>query len=96
MKKTIIFLSFLILVFCGHFSYGQSNKEQALDKAITAVKLEDEEGKYDDAIKLFAESGTLDPENISYPYEMAIAYSGKKEYKKASDILEKLLKHKDL
>ncbi len=96
MKKSVnlFFLTALLLI--GQISYAQSNKEQALQKARTAVKLEDEEGKYDEAIKLFAEAQVLDPDNISYPYEMAYAYSGKKDYKKASDILEKLLNHKDV
>ncbi|HMK24449.1 MAG TPA: tetratricopeptide repeat protein [Chitinophagaceae bacterium] len=96
MSKTIKFLGFLTLIFTGQFSFGQTNKEQALAKAKEAIKLEDEQGKYDEAIKLFAEAQALDPENIIYPYEMAYAYSGKKEYKKASEILEKLLNHKDV
>ena len=96
MNKTIKLLGFLTLIFAGQISFGQTNKEQALAKAKEAIKLEDEEGKYDEAIKLFAEAQALDPENITYPYEMAYAYSGKKEYKKAAEILEKLLNHKDV
>ena len=84
------------LLIIGQITFGQTNKETALQKAKEAVKLEDEEGKYDEAIKLFDEAQKLDPENISYPYEMAYAYNGKKEYKKASDILEKLLNHKSV
>lgn len=86
---------FAVLIL-SQISYGQTNKEQALAKAREAVKLEDEEGKYDEAIKLFEEARDLDPENINYGYEIAYAYSGKKEYRKASEILEKLLKHKDV
>jgi tetratricopeptide (TPR) repeat protein len=96
MKKCFNYLALFLFLLLGQIVYGQDNKEQALAKAREAVKLEDEEGKYDEAIKLFAEAQALDPENIVYPYEMAYAYSGKKEYKKAADILEKLLSHKDV
>lgn len=74
---------------------AQSNKETALQKAREAVRLEDKEGKVDEAIKLLEEACTLDPDNITYPYELAYAYEAKKDYKKASDIVEKLLTHKD-
>lgn len=90
----------ILLALCfslGQLLYGQhDNKELAVSKAKEAIKLEDEEGKFDEAIKLFDEAQKLDPENINYPYEMAYAYSGKKDYKKASNILEKLLSHKDV
>ena len=59
---------------------AQSNVEQAKSKAMQAIQLEDEQGKYDEAIALFQEAQKLDPANISYPYEEAYAYSGKKEY----------------
>lgn len=75
---------------------AQSNVEQAKSKAMQAIQLEDEQGKYDEAIALFQEAQKLDPANISYPYEEAYAYSGKKEYKKASDLLEKLLDRRDV
>ena len=96
MNKMIKLVGLFALLIIGQITFGQTNKETALQKAKEAVKLEDEEGKYDEAIKLFDEAQKLDPENISYPYEMAYAYNGKKEYKKASDILEKLLNHKSV
>ena len=89
--KILVFLLFLAV----HTASAQTNKELALAKGEAAVKLEDEEGKYEEAIKLFQEAQKLDPESIDYPYEIAYAYSAQKEYKKASDILEKLIKHKD-
>lgn len=91
-KLTFIFA---IIIFATN-SFAQTNKEIALRKGNEAIKLEDEKGLYDDAIKLFEEAEKLDPENISYPYEKAFALSSKKEYKKASDILEKLINHKDV
>ena len=96
MTKTYKIICLLALILAGQFSYGQTNKELALEKAKEGVKLEDQENKFDDAITLFSEAQKLDPENINYPYEMAYAYIGKKEYKKASDILEQLLNHKDV
>lgn len=75
---------------------AQTNAEQAVAKGTEAIKLEDKEGKYDEAIKLFEEAEKLDPQNITYPYEKAYAYTAKKDYKKAIDVLEKLLKHKDV
>ncbi|MFZ1799296.1 MAG: tetratricopeptide repeat protein, partial [Chitinophagaceae bacterium] len=96
MFKSIKIFALFTLLFIGQISYAQTNKEQAYAKAKEAIKLEDEEGKYDEAIQLLKEAEALDPENINYPYEIAYAYSGKKEYKKASDILEKLLDRKDV
>ncbi len=96
MNKAIKIIFPLVLILSGQISYGQTNKEIAIEKAKEGIRLEDKEGKYDEAIKLFGEAQKLDPENINYPYEMAYAYSGKKDYKKASDILEKLLSHKDV
>ena len=96
MNRKIKLFGFFILLTFGQTTFAQTNKETALQKAKEAIKLEDEAGKYDEAITLFDEAQKLDPENINYPYEMAYAYSGKKEYKKASDILEKLLNHKDV
>jgi tetratricopeptide (TPR) repeat protein len=96
MKKSIKIFGVLVLFIFAETCFGQSNKDQAKAKAQEAIKLEDEQGKFDEAIKLFEEAAKLDPENINYPYEIAYAYSGKQEYKKASDVLETLLQHKDV
>jgi tetratricopeptide (TPR) repeat protein len=87
---------FLLLLAVAPFGYGQDNKEAALAKTKQAIKLEDEEGKYDEAIKLLKEAQQLNPEDITYPYELSYAYSAKKEYKAAAEILEKLVNHKDV
>jgi len=96
MKNVIKILGLVIVLIFVQTSYGQTNKELALSKAKEALKLEDEEGKYDEAIKLFEEAQKLDPDNINYPFELAYAHTAKKDYKKASDILEKLTSHKDV
>lgn len=79
-----------------NLSAQETDQERAKQKAMQAIRLEDEQGKYDEAIALFEEAGKLDPGNINYPYEMAYAYSGKKEYTKATVILERLLQHKQV
>ena len=96
MNKTLKNIALFTIIFIGQVSYGQTAKDQALAKAREGIRLEDEEGKFDEAIKLFGEAQKLDPENINYPYEMAYAYTSKKEYKKASNILEKLISHRDV
>ncbi|TCD11257.1 tetratricopeptide repeat protein [Pedobacter frigidisoli] len=96
--KTISKLFSLLLILSFQISFAQSAEDKALakSKSQTAFKLEDEEGKFDEAIKLLEESQKLDPDNIDYPYELAYAYSGKKDHQKAAEILIKLLKHKDV
>ncbi|HUS01023.1 MAG TPA: tetratricopeptide repeat protein [Chitinophagaceae bacterium] len=93
--KTSLLLLF-ILIIQAQSSNAQSNPEKAHAKAKEAIRLEDEQGKFDEAIVLFNEARELDPGNIDYPYELAYAYSGKKDYRKASDILEELLDHKNV
>lgn len=92
-KNNLLLL--FIFVILSQTSNAQTHTDIAHAKAKEAIRLEDEEGKFDEAIVLFNEAKELDPGNIDYPYELAYAYSGKKEYKKASDILEKLLDHKN-
>jgi tetratricopeptide (TPR) repeat protein len=96
MNKSIKSFGILAFILIAQISNAQTNKELAISKAKEAIKLEDEQGKFDEAIKLFEEAQKLDPENINYPYELAYAYSGKKDYKKASEVLENLLNHKDV
>lgn len=92
MKRILCYL----LIFSFFTANAQSNKELAKEKARQAIKLEDEDGKYTEALQLLEEAQRLDPDEITYPYELAYTYTAMKEYKKASDILEKLLTHKDL
>lgn len=95
MKK----ITLLLLLVCAigiNATYAQTNKELALSKAKEAIKIEDEQGRFDDALKLLIEAEQLDPESYDYPFEQAYTYNQKKEYKKAADILERLLKHKDV
>ncbi len=90
--KTLVLLVFL---FAGHFAFGQTNKEKALEKGKEAVSLMDQ-GKLDESIKLLEDAQKLDPDDIIYPYEAAYAYYLKKDYKKAIKIGESLLTHENV
>jgi len=94
MKRLLAFL--LIGILATVETMAQDVHEQALAKAKQAFRLEDEEGRYDEAIKLLEEARQLEPDRITWPYEIAYAYIGKKDYKKASDLLQTLLQHKDI
>lgn len=95
MKKLLIYTGLCLLLLAAHSSYAQSDKELAKEKARKGIRLEDEEGKVDEAIKLFEEAQKLDPDNIAYPFEIALAYMVKKEYKKSETLLLELLKRKE-
>lgn len=77
--KTFVLFTLLLLV---QISFGQTNKEKANSLAKEAVKLEDEQGKYDEAIKLLEEAHKLKHDNIDYSYELAYSYTAKKDHKK--------------
>ncbi|HEY4151217.1 MAG TPA: hypothetical protein VGM41_19905 [Chitinophagaceae bacterium] len=64
MNHLVKLTGLLLLLAVTPFCYGQDNKETALAKTKQAIKLEDEEGKYDEAIKLLKEARQLDPDNI--------------------------------
>lgn len=97
MKSFSRLLFIIAITLFSYSAYSQdANKQLALSKANEAVKLMDEQKKFDEAIKLLEEAQLLDSDNIDYPYEIAYAYTAKKEYKKASDILEQLLNHKNV
>jgi tetratricopeptide (TPR) repeat protein len=91
MKKLITTIGLILLFALGQIAYGQSNQEKALAKGREAVKLEDQ-GKYDEAIKLLEEAQKLDPQSTMYPYELAYSYYSKDNYKKAAKYLEGIVK----
>src|SRR5215210_2565456 len=95
MKLTIKIFGLLIFLTTSNITFGQANKEKALEKGKEALKIEDE-GKFDEAIKLLEEAQKLDSDDINYPYELGYAYYAKKDYKHASKYLEGILKHKDV
>jgi len=86
--KTFTISFILVAAFCAA-SLAQTPKETAHEKGVQAVKLEDE-GKFDDALKLLDEAQKLDPDNIVYPYEATYCYYSQEQYQKVVDALEKL------
>ncbi len=87
----------ILILFATAFvnvAFGQTDSELALQKGQEAIKLMDN-GKIDESIKLLEEAEKLDPKNFNYPYEMAYAYSLKKEYKKTIKICKKIENHND-
>lgn len=89
MKKRLFFVAFLVATLFCLGSYAQTNKETALAKAREGVKLGDED-KFDEALKLLDEAQKLDPDNITYPYEIAYIYYRQEKYQTAIDLMEKL------
>jgi tetratricopeptide (TPR) repeat protein len=95
MKRRIIILTTLLVVCFTHISFGQSNKQKALDKGLLGIKMIDQ-GKIEEGIKLFEEAQDLDPERIDYPYEIAYAKYQLKDYEGAIKIIKKFINHKDI
>ena len=82
------------MIFISSLTFSQTNKEIALEKAKSAIKLMDD-GKIEESILLLKESQKLDPENFDYPYEIAYAYYQKKDYNSTIKVLEKLENNKN-
>lgn len=95
MKNRMKFIGLIMFIMIGQITYGQTDKDKALEKGRTAVDLMDN-GKIDESIKLLEEAQKLDPDKFDYPYEMAYAYYMKQDYKGAIKILEKIVDHKDV
>jgi tetratricopeptide (TPR) repeat protein len=93
MIKPIKICSLLLLLFTVSIAFGQTDKEKAKEMKNEAIKLMDN-GQVDESLKILKEAKKLDPENLDYDYEMAFAYTLKRDYKEAIKILEKNLDHK--
>jgi len=96
MKKFIFPLVLIFLLLSTCFSQTEADKKKAHNLGKQAIKLEEKEGKYDEAITLFKQDQQLDPENIDYPYEIAYAYYLKKDYAASIEQANNLLNHKDV
>jgi tetratricopeptide (TPR) repeat protein len=96
MRKIIYFLTLFVLLVNTCISQTDSDKKKARDLGKKAIKLEDKEGKYDEAIGLLKQAQQLDLANINYPYEIANAYYLKKDYSTAISLTTDLLNHKDV
>jgi tetratricopeptide (TPR) repeat protein len=93
--KTLHTIVLVLLFVISQQSFGQSNPEIAVKKAREAIKLMDN-GKYEESISLLKEAQELDPDRFVYPYEIAYAQYLQKDYKGASERLEKISTHKDV
>ncbi|OHX63995.1 tetratricopeptide repeat protein [Flammeovirga pacifica] len=91
MKKQLLFI---VLSFICQTIFAQTNKEKAQKLTLEAIDLM-ESGSVDRSINVLKECVKLDPESFIYTYEMAYAYTLKKEYKKAIKCLNKSKKCKD-
>lgn len=95
MTKRMRLVGLIMFVLIGQITYGQGNKDIALEKGQAAIELMDN-GKIDESIKLLEEAQQLDPDRFDYPYELAYALYLKEDYKDAIKILEKNINHKDV
>lgn len=86
---------FFLLLFLPSSAVAQSDKEKALSMAKEAVEMMDN-GKIDESIQLLKQSQKLDPENFSFPYEIAYAHYLKKDYEEAIKIIDKVKKYKSI
>ena len=81
-----------VLILLSILSYGQSNKDYAINKKDKAIELMDN-GKPYEAIVLLDEAKKLDPDNYTYDYEKAYAYYIKQDYKTSLKIYNNVVKY---
>nr|WP_294947134.1 hypothetical protein [uncultured Mucilaginibacter sp.] len=89
MKKHLLLTFILSATLYCTCAYAQTAKETALEKAKNGVKLGDED-KFEEALKLLDEAQKLDPDNVTYPYEITYIYYRQEKYQAVIDVLEKL------
>jgi tetratricopeptide (TPR) repeat protein len=96
MKNTIKVAGLLFFLSTSiTYAQSESDKAKAFEKGNQAVKLEDE-GKYEEALKLLDEAQKLDPTNYNYPYEVGYTYYAQQEYKKALKEFKKVVKYNNI
>ena len=92
MRKTILTIILLGMLFP---TFGQTNREKAIDLKNLAIELMDN-GEIDESLKLLNQAQEFDPDYINIPYEIAFAYQLAKDYDKSIEVAKKLLKHPDV
>jgi tetratricopeptide (TPR) repeat protein len=95
MTKIIKTIALVLFIIIGKNTYGQTDKEKALEKAHMAIELMDK-GEFEESILLLEEAQKLDPDRLDYPYEMAYAYYLMEDYEEVIKILENNIDHKDV
>ncbi|WP_312076370.1 hypothetical protein [Chryseobacterium sp.] len=91
MKKAV----FLIIAILSLENFVAQQKKFKCEKVYDAVKLIDEE-HYDEAITVLQDCEKIDPEEYTYPYEIALAHTYKKDYEKAVNQLLKIKNYKNI
>lgn len=96
MKKIIILMLLLLITLpvFAQSSTSPADKEKAIQLAKQAIELINQK-QTEEAVKLLQEAQKLDSSNITYPYEIAVAYYDVERYSDVSRILEALLSHPD-
>ena len=90
----LYFVIFFVFISCC-ISYAQDKKIIAESYARSGIE-EVDRGNFTKGIRFLEQAEECDPDNITYPYEIALAYALDKDYGEAIEILEKLTKHKDV
>lgn len=93
-KKHALLWAFLLATSLPAFSQSKIDKQTARQFLEEAIRLEDKEGKYDEALKLLEQAQKLDPENTTYLHEIAYTYGKKNDHKKSAEILEGIIDRK--
>ncbi|MFH2095531.1 MAG: tetratricopeptide repeat protein, partial [Bacteroidota bacterium] len=93
MKRVLLIIGISLNVLTGLFA--QSDQDKAYSLGLEAIQLMDK-GEIDESIKLLKKAQKLDPERSDYPYELALAYYMKADYKTAAKILEKIRTYNDI
>lgn len=88
--KRLMFRQTYFIAALTAFSFIYSQKKTfKCTEVHDAVKLIDD-GKYDESIAILRECEKKDPKDYTYPYEIALAYIRKEDYKSAISLLEKI------
>ncbi|MFN8309843.1 MAG: tetratricopeptide repeat protein [Chitinophagales bacterium] len=74
---------------------AQNEKQLAHNKAVQAIKMIDDEQRYEDGLELLKEAAKLDPENTTYPYEMCYVYQMQGKHQKTIDLMQTIIDSKD-
>jgi tetratricopeptide (TPR) repeat protein len=86
---------YLLIALISIQSVHSQKRTFKCEKVYDAVKLIDE-NKYDEGINLLKECEKIDSTDYTYPYEIALAYTYKKDYQNAISQLEKIKNYSNI
>lgn len=93
MLRTLFICTIALFIGISADAQIKTATDKAWDYAKEAVLMMND-GKVDEAIKLLEEAHQLAPDIYNFEYEIAYGYYQKKEYKKALDVMKKVVKYK--